>query len=229
MKWFFLALVIILNFNCAYLYKETRLNKKSAGIAKMSMYKDTAKIDEEYKTLPTVYWSHYDATQRSGLYLVQPDGRVKILSENPPDAAVTTAITALASAQYKDSLRAEAAFTAIKSVAELGSRNATNYLVRDLAFRIESLKLNEDTIDTATIKLYMKLMEAAENMVKSESVSLAAQSKSSRLESIVKLVELAARENSSAPKIDSTLLDQILRTDSIVKINCCKDNQRPNL
>ena len=135
------------------------------------MFKEQLFTSPSGSLSPTMFWAHYDASQRGGLYLVYDNGtKVKVISENPPDAAISSSISFLASADVMSKVNADLAVNAIKSMSELGQRNAANYMVRDIAFRIEALKnTNDGVIDTMTFKLYDQLIKSAEKICSSES------------------------------------------------------------
>lgn len=182
-------------------------SRKSAGISRQQLYTTTDKNDQ---ILPTLFWSHYDATQRGGIYLVSPDGTVKIISENPPDAALNSSIEALAKAKVVDNVDAVAKFSAVRAVAELGSRNAGNYMIRDLAFRIESLKNNHDgKIDNQTIEIYKELIQSAERISIAESKNNYYNSKARILKEFKEIIEMSKDTVYRDLKLDSTFIKKI--------------------
>ncbi|PPK87333.1 hypothetical protein CLV84_0273 [Neolewinella xylanilytica] len=189
-------------------------NRPRAGISRQQLFTATANVGGVDKVLPTMFWSHYDATQRGGVYLVMPDGTVKVLAENPPDVALSSAITTLAKAKVKDEIEAEAKLTAITSVAELGSRNAANYMIRDLAFRIEALQNNTGGIDPAVIDLYKELLTVAESVSASENISQSDVARSEEITAIIKLIETLNDPEYNGIEIDPGLIDSMLRNAS---------------
>ncbi len=199
-----LALVVIAT-GCASINE----SRKSAGISRQSLY--TAKFNDgtKEKVLPTLFWSHYDATQRGGIYLVNANGTVKVISENPPDAVINSTLDVLAKAKVGDKVDAAAKFSAVKAIAELGKRNAGNYMIRDLAFRIEALKNNEGEVDPAIIKIYEKLITSAEKIAIADSKNQVYHSKKETLKELTELIKLSKDTLYQDLKIDSTFIKKI--------------------
>ncbi len=181
-------------------------SRKSAGISRQQLY--TAKVGDN--VLPTLFWSHYDATQRGGIYLVNADGTVKVISENPPDAAINSTIDVLAKAKVGDKVDAAAKFSAVKAVAELGQRNAGNYMIRDLAFRIEALKNNHDgKIDKDIIEIYKLLIQSAEKITITDSKNKIYESKATTLKELTSLIKMSKDTTYNELKLDSTFIKKI--------------------
>lgn len=183
-------------------------SRKGAGISRQQLY--TTKDETTGKTLPTLFWSHYDATQRGGIYLVKADGNVRVISENPPDATISSTIDVLAKAKVGSEVDAAAKFSAVKAVAELGEKNAGNYMIRDLAFRIEALKNNHDgEIDEDIIKLYEKLIESAEKITIFDSKNKMHESKAIALEELTTLIKMSKDTTYKELKLDSNFIKKI--------------------
>jgi hypothetical protein len=181
-------------------------SRKGAGISRQELF--TTKADG--KVLPTLFWSHYDATQRGGIYLVNPDGSVRIISENPPDAVINSTIDALAKVKVTDEVDIEAKFGAVKAVAELGQRNAGTYMIRDLAFRIEALKNNHDgEIDKPIMDIYKKLIESAENITITDSKIKMYESKASTIKELTSLIKMSKDTLYKDLKIDADFIKKI--------------------
>jgi hypothetical protein len=181
-------------------------SRKGAGISRQELF--TTKADG--KVLPTLFWSHYDATQRGGIYLVNPDGSVRIISENPPDAVINSTIDALAKVKVTDEVDIEAKFGAVKAVAELGQRNAGTYMIRDLAFRIEALKNNHDgEIDKPIMDIYKKLIESAENITITDSKVKMHESKASTIKELTSLIKMSKDTLYKDLKIDADFIKKI--------------------
>lgn len=195
-------------FTCLFLITScTSINqsRKVAGISRQELY--TTQVNN--KVLPTLFWSHYDATQRGGIYLVNADGTVKIISENPPDAAINSTIDALAKVKVGDNIDVGAKLSAVKTVAELGKRNASNYMIRDLAFRIESLKNTSGKIDPEIIEIYKKLICSAEKISIAESQNQINQSKQETLKEFTNLIKLSKDASYKDLKLDSTFFKKL--------------------
>src|SRR5690606_37069939 len=141
---------------------------------------------------------------------VNADGTVRVISENPPDAAINSTIDVLAKAKVGDKVDAAAKFSAVKAVAELGQRNAGNYMIRDLAFRIEALKNNHDgEIDEDIIKIYEKLIESAEKITITDSKNKIYESKASTLKELTSLIKMSKDTTYRELKLDSTFIKKI--------------------
>lgn len=183
-------------------------SRKSAGISRQELF--IAKDEITKKILPTLFWSHYDVTQRGGIYLVNADGTVKVISENPPDAAINSTIDVLAKVKVGNKVDAAAKFSAVKAVAELGQRNAGNYMIRDLTFRIEALKNNHDEkIDEDIIEIYKLLIKSAENITITDSKNKIYESKATALKEITSLIKMSKDTIYKDLKLDSTFIKKI--------------------
>jgi hypothetical protein len=203
-----ITLISILGFFCITGCGPINQSRKSAGISRQQLY--TAKVGENI--LPTLFWSHYDATQRGGIYLVNADGTVKVISENPPDAAINSTIDVLAKAKVGDKVDAAAKFSAVKAVAELGQRNAGNYMIRDLAFRIEALKNNHDgKIDKDIIEIYKLLIKSAENITITDSKNKIYESKAATLKELTSLIKMSKDTTYNELKLDSIFIKKIAK------------------
>ncbi len=162
---------------------------------------------------PTLFWARYDATQRGGLYLVNPiDSKtveIKVISEPPPDAGLISTIEGILKVKVTDQVDVGAKFSAITSVAELGKRNAANYMVRDIAFRIETLKNNDGSIDTQIVELYKLLIASAEKISIAESEAEMSNNKLETLQEINKLLVFAKDTNNNDLGLDSNFFNAI--------------------
>lgn len=109
---------------------------KKASITQLRMF-----TDKKDSLQPTLFWAQYDATRRGSMLYIDKNQRVRMLSENPPDAAIQsiTEITAKVSGLKGDVGEAEAAFKAQKSIAELGKRTAAVNMLRDALYRLNEL------------------------------------------------------------------------------------------
>ncbi|HLS36753.1 MAG TPA: hypothetical protein VK023_00650 [Sphingobacterium bovisgrunnientis] len=109
----------------------------------------------------TFLWSQYDATRRGSVMYVTYDGRIRVLSENAPDAALQsiTEITGKLDGLKGDIAKAEAMFKTQKSIAELGKRTAAVNMLRDALYRLneiyyataEEKKNNQELLSSNTI------------------------------------------------------------------------------
>lgn len=202
-----IAAALVLFASC----KVVNQTRKGAGISRQYLFTDStmdAAGIKKKEIQPTLFWSHYDATQRGGLYMVVPEPggqyKVQVISENPPDAAISSSIDALAKAKVGDKVDAEAKFAAVRSVAELGQRNAGNYMIRDIAFRIEALQ-NNGGIDDKVIALYKELIKSGESISIAHAQTDASKAKVELLKEI-NLFLLKGDTTNQKPRLDSMLL-----------------------
>ncbi|MCT3732724.1 hypothetical protein HZQ80_00840 [Elizabethkingia anophelis] len=124
---------------------------KKASIEQLNLFTKTDKIRKEINGVkikrdstfiqPTLFWAQYDATRRGSMLYVDKNQRIRMLSENPPDAALQTIteITAKVKGLKGDVGEAEAAFNAQKTIAELGKRTAAVNMLRDALYRLNEL------------------------------------------------------------------------------------------
>lgn len=162
---------------------------------------------------PTLFWSHYDVSQRAGLYFVAPDSGgnfdIRVISENPPDAAFNNTIDALINVKVKG-VDVGAKFSAMKSLAELGQRNSANYMIRDVAFRIESLLNNHPKgIDENIVALYKELLNSAENIAIAEAKGETSKNKAETLQELSRLIAISQDPKYKDLKLDSTFFQTI--------------------
>lgn len=202
-KFYFFILLLFLMVGCSSINQ----SRKSAGLSRQALFKDK---DKNGDILPTLFWAHYDATQRGGVYLVNANGTVRIVSENPPDAAITNSIELLAKTKVEGQLDAAAKFSAVGALAELGQRNAGNYMIRDIAFRIESLENNSNgKIDESIISIYKELIKSGEKITIEESKNRIYESKAATLKELTSLIEMSKDTAYMDLKLDSTFIKKI--------------------
>lgn len=119
------------------LWASVVLGQRKASIEQLQLFKnkDTSIIE------PTLFWAQYDATRRGSMLYVDKNQRIRMLSENPPDAAMETimGITAKVKGLQGDIGEAEAAFNAQKSIADLAKRTAAVNMLRDALYRLNEL------------------------------------------------------------------------------------------
>lgn len=111
--------------------------QRKASIEQLQLFKDRGTSAIE----PTLFWAQYDATRRGSMLYVDKNQRIRMLSENPPDAAMETimGITAKVKGLQGDVGEAEAAFNSQKSVADLAKRTAAVNMLRDALYRLNEL------------------------------------------------------------------------------------------
>lgn len=182
--------------------------RKGAGISRQQLFL-TEKADKTMTQQTTLFWSHYDATQRGGIYMVTDSGKVVVISEPPPDAGVNSMLDIIAKTNVKE-VEAGAKVSAVKSIAELGKRNAANYVVRDIAFRIETmLNNNNGKLPSEAIDLYKTLLATAKDISVEESKTEIIKSKAEMLKELNSLIEKSKDTTYKKLNLDSTFYKNI--------------------
>ena len=120
-----------------------------AGIKKLSQFTDSTK--------GTFMWSHFDITKRSSIVYISPEGRVRVLSENPPDAALQTISEISSKVKITDKVNVEAALKTQKSIAEMGKRTAAVNMLRDALYRINEMYYSSEQ----TTKEMMEILDTS--------------------------------------------------------------------
>lgn len=101
-----------------------------ASIARISQFNDTAN--------GTFIWSQYDATKRGSVMYVHK-GKIRVLAENAPDAALQSITDISAKVKGIESVDVEAAFKTQRTIAQLGKRTAAVNMLRDALYRLNEL------------------------------------------------------------------------------------------
>ena len=141
--------------------------------------------------------------------MVTDSGKVIVISEPPPDAGVNSMLDILAKVNVKE-IEAGAKVSAVKSIAELGKRNAANYVVRDIAFRIETLLNNNNgVLSPEVIDIYKTLLSTAKEISISESKTDITKSKANILKEVNSLIEKTKDTTYKNLKLDSTFFKTI--------------------
>lgn len=106
-------------------------SRKEAGIVRIPQFQ---------KGEGTLTWAHYDATKRGSMIYVDKSGNVRILAENPPDAAIQS-ITEISAkvGEIKGVGSVDAALKTQRSIAELGKRTAAVNMMRDALYRLNEM------------------------------------------------------------------------------------------
>lgn len=116
-----------------------RKANNQAGIIRMPQYTNCDSIGKNCKDQGTFMWSYYDATKRGSMMYLDPQGRVRVLAENPPDAAIQSITSITANANIDGKVDASLAFNTAQSIAELGKRTAGVNMLRDALYRLNEL------------------------------------------------------------------------------------------
>jgi|GEM_PF-5504063 len=138
---------------------KTFSKNKSASISRISLFKN----GESGKIAPNILWSQFDATKRSSVIAIIPDGngsvKLRVLAENTPDAAIETISKITNSIDYKE-ISAESAVEFSKSIAQIKRSSAVENF-RSISYRISELVSNDGTLDTEVKALIEKLIDGA--------------------------------------------------------------------
>jgi hypothetical protein len=94
----------------------------------------------------TVFFSFYDATKRSSLTFMTPEGQPRVLAENNPDAAANRALELISKLNLshagKDSFSASNQLNIAKTIVQLTQKSPADILVRDALYRLNEMYLN---------------------------------------------------------------------------------------
>lgn len=109
-----------------------------AGIVRVPQFDKKCNSDLDNKG--TFLWSYYDATKRGSVMYVK-DGKIRVLAENAPDAAIQsiTEITTKIKGLKGDVGEVEAALKTQRAIAELGKRTAAVNMLRDALYRLNEM------------------------------------------------------------------------------------------
>ena len=140
-------LLLILMLACSLTYGQISTkkfsHKASASISRISLFLKDGNVD------PNILWSQYDATKRSSLIAVLPDGKsgvkIRVLAENSPDAAME-AISKLTNSIKYDKLDASSALEFSRNIAQIKRSSAVDNF-RTISYRIAELVNNDGKLD----------------------------------------------------------------------------------
>jgi len=104
----------------------------------------------------SLFFSYYDATKRSSLTYITPQGQPRILAENNPDAAANRAFDLISKLNLshagRDSLTASNQLSMAKTIVQLTQKSPTDIFVRDALYRLNEMYLNTLCLNCDTIK-----------------------------------------------------------------------------
>lgn len=130
---FLMLLIVVMLYNCNSM-------NSIAKIKRQSLFKNNGKLEA------TLFTAHTDATQRISIIMADSTGKFKTFSENPPDAALESAMSVFAKATVNGKkagkVDAETKVEFAKSIAELGKRSEAINFQRDGMFRLSELYNN---------------------------------------------------------------------------------------
>ncbi len=138
---------------------KTFSKKHSSSISRISLFKN----GKDGPIAPNILWSQFDATKRSSVIAIIPDGngsiKLRVLAENTPDAAIETISKITNSIDYKE-ISAESAVEFSKSIAQIKRSSAVENF-RSISYRIAELVSNDGTLDPEVKTLIEKLIDGA--------------------------------------------------------------------
>lgn len=165
-----MSLIVVTLISCDALNK----SRKSAGISRQQLFLES---ENKSKIQPSLFWAHYDANQRGSMLYVDANQKVRVLAENPPDAAIQSIVGITAKVKGIDGVgEVEAAFNSQRSIAELGKRTATVNMLRDALYRLNEMyyaTVDENNETKKLLKENPKMMDiflADEKNLKSENL-----------------------------------------------------------
>jgi hypothetical protein len=165
---------------------------------------------------PGTFHAQYDATKRGSIVFSDGSGNIKILSEVPPDAVVTsvTELTNKLTGKLNgQELSAEQVTKISESMSELGKRTVAVDILRDALYRLEEMTFSGGTIDTNELTLFTKILDVAEKIAQAEidgeqaktakAAAKEAEEKADQEKSKVKLEKLELTEGASRSESES--------------------------
>ncbi len=129
--------------------------KGDAGIVRINQFTNNKK-----DSVGTFMWSHYDATKRGSLMYIDKGGKIRVLAENPPDAAVQSITNIIASAKVDGKVDASLAYKTSKSIVELGKRTAGVNMLRDALYRLNEMYYATKDEKEKNLKFLLKNKDA---------------------------------------------------------------------
>lgn len=117
------------------------------------------------------YHFNYDATRRGSFVSYDSVGRVRVLSEVPPDAVVSTItdLTNKLSAKINgQDFSAEQVTRISESISELGKRTVAVSILRDALYRLEEMTFAGSPMDTANKQLFLRVLAVTSEIAQAE-------------------------------------------------------------
>jgi hypothetical protein len=161
----FISFIAILLFSSCSTFKDASFkNNRAVGKAGLVRVNQFVK-NKTNETQGTFMWSHYDATKRGSMMYIDKDGKVRILAENPPDAAIQSITSITSSANVDGKVDAKLAFETSKSIAELGKRTAAVNMLRDALYRLNEIYYASKDERDETKKILEKAIDKEEKEI----------------------------------------------------------------
>jgi len=179
-----------------------------AKIERQSLFKN-----EKTKALePTLFTAHTDATQRISIIMADGNGKFITFSENPPDAALESAMSVFAKAtvdgKTAGKVDAETKVEFAKSIAELGKRSEAINFQRDGMFRLSELSNNGALTNTDLVALIDSLQRRTVRIVELNANNELETTKLKRLQEINSILKQA---DSTSTKLTSKELLELMK------------------
>ncbi len=199
-------ILTLLSLTLVFLITSCNSTRSIAKIERQSLYKDkNGNIESTFFTV------HTDATQRISIVMAGKDGKFVTFSENPPDAAIESAMSIFAKAEIEGkkagSVNAETKVEFAKTIAELGKRSEAINLQRDGMFRLSELYNNGGLTKTELKSLIDSLQTRTVRIVTINSNSEIENIKLKQLETLNKILSKA---DSTSTKPTSSDLIKLL-------------------
>ena len=158
---------------------------------------------------PTIFTAHTDATQRISIIMADGSGKFVTFSENPPDAALESAMSVFAKAtvdgKEAGKVDAETKVEFAKSIAELGKRSEAINFHRDGMFRLSELFNNGALGATELVVLIDSLQRRTVRIVELNAKNELETAKLKRLQEINFILKQA--DSTSAKPTSTELID----------------------
>ena len=182
--------------------------KSIAKIERQSLFKN-----EKTKALePTLFTAHTDATQRISIIMADGNGKFITFSENPPDAALESAMSVFAKAtvdgKTAGKVDAETKVEFAKSIAELGKRSEAINFQRDGMFRLSELSNNGALSNTDLVILIDSLQRRTVRIVELNANNELETTKLKKLQEINSILKQA---DSTSTKLTSKEILELIK------------------
>ena len=164
--------------------------------------------DDNGRIEPTLFTSHTDATQRISIIIADASGRFTTFSENPPDAAIQSALGAAAKADVVGKVNAEAQLNFAKTIAELGKRSEAINFHRDGMFRLSEM-FNNGALTGTELRV---LIDSLQNKtMRIASFAVQGEIEKAKLDKLKTLNQLFAQTDSTATRPSSAEVIELLK------------------
>ncbi|MWW25749.1 hypothetical protein [Algibacter lectus] len=197
---FLILLIVVMLYSCNSM-------KSIAKIERQSLFKN-----EKTKALePTLFTAHTDATQRISIIMADGNGKFITFSENPPDAALESAMTVFAKAtvdgKTAGKVDAQTKVEFAKSIAELGKRSEAINFQRDGMFRLSEL-FNNGALTKAELAILIDSLQ--KRTVKIVELNVKNELETTKLKRLQEINSILKQADSTSAKPTSKELIKLL-------------------